>query len=536
MKNDFRAILALITTYTIGNFLLLLSRGIYWDDWAIIPLLEEKNYALLWYLLSQGKLFSIYFLYKMAWLTNNPIFFMKFLSFISWLLAGLFLYGILRQKLALRQNRAFFISACFMLIPIYLVKIIQIVLRYSISNAIFFLAIFLYFTAQKSAGKFIKYSGYLLAWILFFLSFETNSFLVFYLGFLGMLLLLYRQENLGRPFLSLLYDFSKKHFFFIILPLIFGLLKVTIGQPTDGYEGYNQIILPNNLLTYIQNIWQNIVYGFFWPILAPLGILPRKIFSGILIIIVGLFYFLTKNILSNEKEGADFQPKQYLTAGLFLFILGVIPYFLVDKIPHIFGHGFAMRHALLLPLGSSLIILGAVIAVIKDRWQTMVQVILLSSFSTFTIFNYYTQDMDWYKQKAIIESLKETKNETIINATSLIFYDKMGANWQNRNVRGEEYFGYIQSAFPKEKFKFAAREEHDPVKNYYSNPDNIKFFSPGFNPAKKVVKVEIVSRAKREITTVKNWLKIKKSEVLRNEPEMLKDIKDIYRVEIIPFD
>ena len=145
----------------------------------------------------------------------------------------------------------------------------------------FFLAIFLYFTAQKSAGKFIKYSGYLLAWILFFLSFETNSFLVFYLGFLGMLLLLYRQENLGRPFLSLLYDFSKKHFFFIILPLIFGLLKVTIGQPTDGYEGYNQIILPNNLLTYIQNIWQNIVYGFFWPILAPLGILPRKIFSGI---------------------------------------------------------------------------------------------------------------------------------------------------------------------------------------------------------------------------------------------------------------
>ena len=142
----------------------------------------------------------------MAWLTNNPIFFMKFLSFISWLLAGLFLYGILRQKLALRQNRAFFISACFMLIPIYLVKIIQIVLRYSISNAIFFLAIFLYFTAQKSAGKFIKYSGYLLAWILFFLSFETNSFLVFYLGFLGMLLLLYRQENLGRPFLALLYD------------------------------------------------------------------------------------------------------------------------------------------------------------------------------------------------------------------------------------------------------------------------------------------------------------------------------------------
>src|SRR3989344_3180082 len=123
MKGNFKAIIALIATYTVGNFLLLFSRGIYWDDWFVIPLLEEKNYTLLWYLLEQGKFFSVYFLFKIAWLTDNPIFFMKFLTFISCLLAGLFLYGILRQKFAFRKNRAFFISACFVLVPTYLVKI-----------------------------------------------------------------------------------------------------------------------------------------------------------------------------------------------------------------------------------------------------------------------------------------------------------------------------------------------------------------------------------------------------------------------------
>lgn len=535
MKNNFKVIIALIATYTIGNFLLLLSRGIYWDDWAVIPLLKDGNYTLLWGFLSQGRFYSLYFLFRVAWLTDNPIFFMKFLSFMSWLLAGLFLYGILRKKFALRQDRTFFISACFMLIPTYLVKILPTVLRYSIHNTIFFLAVFLYFIAEKSVSRFIKYSGYLLAWVLFFLSFETNSFLVFYLAFLGILLTFFWKENKDRPLLSLTYAFGKSHLLFLILPLIFGLLKLMIGEPTGSYEDYNQFISLKRLfqLSSINDLWFWPVYGFFWPLIAPLTILHRKIFAGLFLIILAGTYLITKKVFSSPETEND-NPKYYLIAGMVLFILGAIPYFVVGKPPHIFGHGFAMRHTLLLPLGSSLMILGTILTVIKEKWQLAVQTILLALFSVFTIFNYYGQDMDWYKQRAIIEYLKETKNETIINATSLIFYDKMGINWQNRGVKGEEYFGYIQSAFPKENLKMAASEEHDPVKNYYANPSNSQLFPLGFDPAKKVVKVEIISKATREITTVKNWLKIKKSEIFSNEADFLNNIKSIYQIEIIP--
>jgi Ca2+/Na+ antiporter len=330
----------------------------------------------------------------------------------------------------------------------------------------------------------------------------------------------------------------KKEAVFLILPIIFWTLKLSIGRPAEGsYSDYNVFVsLDKNFLpSFIQNSWQFIVYGFFWPIVAPLTILPRKIFAGILMIIGGIFYVLTKKTLLLQDNGRDFSLKTYLGFGFLLFLLGITPYLAVNKAPHVFGNGFAMRHTLLLPLGSSLVILGVILATVKEKWQLTVQMALLALFSVFTIFNYYLQDMDWYKQRAIIESLKETKNEEIISATSLIFYDKMGNNWQNRNVRGEEYFGYIQNAFTREKLKFTASEEHDTVKNYYANPINSRSFQTGFDPAKKVVRVEIVSRAKREITTVKNWLKIKRAEVFSNQPSFLQNVKDIYQIEVIPF-
>ena len=55
-----------------------------------------------------------------------------------------------------------------------------------------------------------------------------------------------------------------------------------------------------------------------------------------------------------------------------------------------------------------------------------------------------------------------------------------------------------------------------------------------FDPAKKVVAVDIISKATREIPTVRNWLKIKKSEIFSGETIFLNTIKDIYRLEIIP--
>lgn len=536
MKNDFKALIALIATYTIGNFLLLFSKGLYWDAWQWMTLLKEKQYALMWSMADQSKLYTHYFLLRPLEFIGNPIFLVNLISFLSWLMAGFFLYGILRKKLYLPIQRAFFISACFILIPTLLVKTGQSILHYSVNNLLFFLAAFLYFVAEKNKHRFPAILNYSASWVLFFLSFLTNSFLVFYGGFLLLIFLSYRQKNITHPILSLIWPWFKNNFLFIILPIVFWILKISLLVPEGNFAGYNQFIAFNtsSIIQLAGNLWQNIAYGFFWPIIAPLTILDRKIFAGIFLITFSGFYFLTKKALSPSDNESGVPAKKYLGFGLFLFILGMIPYLLVGKAPHIFGYGFGMRHALLLPLGSSLIILGTILAIIKDRWQVLVQTILLALFTTFTIFNYFWLDMDWYKQQAVIESLKETGGELIQNASVLVFYDKVGIRWQNRNITSGEYLNYIQSAFPDNDIKLVSAEGDEPAAKYqYSIPPNTGTFSANLGSNEKIIKIDILSGATREITTVSNWLKIKRLEIFSDESNLLEIIKDIYQIKIV---
>ncbi|MDO8429799.1 MAG: hypothetical protein Q7S73_00320 [bacterium] len=537
MKSDLKAIFALITTYTIGNFLLLFNRGMYWDGWDLITLLGEKKYGLLreiYY--AQFQRYTEYYILRLLGLTDNPLLISKFLAFASWILAGLFLYGILRKKFSLPINKAFFLSSFFSLIPIYLVKIDLAFAHYFVNNTLFFGAVFLYFLVEKNKNLFIKYTGLIFSWIIFFISFNTESLLVFYGGFLLILFLDRRKELTDKPLFSLIISWLKKDFIFIILPVIFWAIKLMIGKPISGPESYYNEFLPlntNSLMYSIQNIWQFITYGFFWPIIAPITILDRKIFTGIFLTILGLFYVITKKIFSLNDQGADFSPKQYISFGFFLFILGMIPYLAVGKAPQVFGNGFGMRHALLLPIGSSLIILGAILTMIKDRWQILLQIILLALFSTFTIYNYYWLDMDWYKQQAIIESLRETKYESIKNASTIIFHDNTGINWQNRNVRSAEYFSYVYSAFPKNHSKLVATEEYNPIEQYSFAKMRTEF-PLNFNPLKNVIKIDIISKATSEIPTISNWLSIKKSEIFSDNSVFLEKIKNIYKIETVP--
>lgn len=537
MKNDLKAIVALITTYTIGNFLLLFNRGMYWDGWDLITALQEKKYALLYKIyVSDFQRYTEYLILRLLGLFDNPLLISKFLAFTSWILAALFLYGILRKKFSLAINKAFFLSAFFALVPVYLVKIDLAFAHYFVNNMLFFGGVFLYFLAEKNKNLLFKYAGLTFSWLIFFMSFNTESLLVFYGGFLFVLFWDYKKNLADKPLFTSIISWLKKDFIFIVLPIIFWVIKLTLGKPVSGPESYYNEFLPLNaasLPTYIQNIWQFIAYGFFWPIIAPLSILDKKIFVGIFLITAALFYFITRKVFSLNDRGSDFSPKQYFSFSFFLLVLGMVPYLAVGKGPHVFGNGFGMRHALLLPAGSALIILSAILAVIKERWQVFIQIIMLALFSTFTIYNYYWMDMDWYKQQAIIESLRETKSESIKNATTIIFHDNTGINWQNRNIRSAEYFSYVYTAFPKNHSKLVATEEYNPIEQYPFAKLHTEF-PPDFNPLKRVVTVDIISKATSEIQTVPHWLSIKKSEIFSDKSAFLEKIKNIYRIETIP--
>ncbi|MEK9170482.1 MAG: hypothetical protein AAB674_02435 [Patescibacteria group bacterium] len=545
MKNDIKIIIALITTYTVGNFLLLFNKTLLWDSWGWMPFVEEKNYVSLQNILYQASRYTAYYLYRISGLFDNPLLFTKISAFFSWLLAGLFLYGILRKKLSLKIDRAFFISAFFILTPTFLVRFESSILQCSINIMLFFMAAFIYFIAEKNKNRLVAIVNYSLSWILFFLSFFTYSLLVFYGGFLLLLFVSYRQKNKERPLISGIWPWLKNNFLFIILPIIFWGLKLSIWKSGGYWAGadYDNIGIPTPASLTILLLWSTIIYGFFWQIIAPILILDRKIFALLFIIIGFITYLTTKKIFTERGEGeretdsaqkeTDYSSKYYLIAGGILFFLGFLPYFLTGKAPYITFNPSGMRCALLLPVGSSLLVLGTLLLIIRKEWLPLVQTIILTLFMTFTIYNYYGLDMDGYKQIALIENLKSSLNENLKSATTLIFNDKIqGLNWQNRHVFGEEYLGYVQEIY-KNNPKFATTD-----RGLVVNKEGLRIFfvvypfPEDFNPLEKIVNINITTYDGPEILTVGNWLKIKRLEIFGDQKSFTKKITDIFRIKL----
>ena len=349
--------------------------------------------------------------------------------------------------------------------------------------------------------------------------------MVFYGGFL-LLTLWYQYKE----------QWLSKNAFFFALPILFWALKVALGKPEVPYNAF--VFLQDNFLSgFVKNFWNGIAYGFFWPLVAPIAILQRKIFAGLFAIMLVIIHTLTKRFLhdDNHEENAGASEKywRYVMAGTFLFFLGLAPYLAIDKAPHIFGFGFSMRHALLLPLGSALVILGAILGAIQKKWQMSIQIIVVALFITFSVYNYFALDMDWHRQNAIVAAFANTQDNKIQEASTLIVYDNAGGTkYQNRTIGEFEYQVYVNEAFPKEHFKFVI------LGNGETNPQFLEshmFPAPlNFDPLAKPVSIEIISRATREIFTVQEWLTLKKYELFESRETFLQKLKDDFQIEIVP--
>ena len=541
-KFKIRTYASLVFLYFAGHFLLLLNRGIYWDGLYFMKLLEEKRFDILWAQLERVKVFSLYYVIRLLDYAPDPVFAIKFLAFFSWLIAGLAVYLTLRKVARLPENRAFFIAASFTLIPSFLIKGDVSVLHYSICTMFFFLAALIYFLAVKSRGLIRRYGGYLLSLVLFFFSFFTNSYLIFYALFLsGAICMKYKDAESGeRKLFRMVFSWIKKNLIFFLLPLIFWAFRAYLGKPYGAAADYNEFVFfnPGFLTAFAQDLWNGIAYGFFWPIIAPISILQRKIFAGLFIVTGIIVYFISKKILVETKirEEGEYIPGPlfYILSGGVTFLLGLFPYLAVGKSPHIFGLGFGMRHALLLPLGSSLLILGVIILLVKERLQWVIQMIVLSLFIVFNIYNYYGFDMDWYRQRAIVASLEETNDKDIREASTLVIQDNVRLyNYQNRTVSDDEYRSLVYDAFGEKNFKFAvAMGEENKIPDLYRDfKDSYTLpFPKNFTPEKKIVSISLNSGATGETMTVIQWLKLKKWELFYDNQSFINQLKDNLKI------
>lgn len=555
-----KPVLGIAILYTIGHFLLLLNRGFYWDGLYMYRMIQENRFDVIWANLAPSRSYAL--LYLLKWLTffSNPIFLVKFIVFSSWFVAGVSLYFILRRRLAFAQDSSFFITSSFLLVPAFLSRVELSVLNYSLTNMLFFLAVLVYFSAEMNRSSFTRKLGFVGAWILFFFSFFTHSLLVFYGAFLLFLFVdAYNKRDVSIPFFSWGFHWLRSNFIFVALPLLFWAFKLSLGAPYGPalYYNENNFIFqhPGFLSNFADGLWRSVTFGF-WAVINPVSILDRRIFAVIFVCSAVAIFLIGKKFLTGgeEKGSADSggrsivepSPRWFFISGSILFFLAVLAYILVGKSPHVWGVLFATRHALLLPLPLSFILLGAIRALVRTQWQFSVQVVFLGLFITFNIYNYWGFDMDWYRSRALTESLRNTKNQTVLGASTLIFHDRMGSlRYMGRNMSADNYRTYVYEAFP-EHFKFATlggdvstsslkediRAQYEVFKSW-----NILPFPEKFDPAAKPVHVVVVSKSLlKEMMTVGEWLRLKRYELFADEPAFLRVLSDDLRIEVVPIE
>lgn len=432
------ALLSAVTVFP--NLLLLLNRGVYWDGWLWLSLIERKRTFEMTALLDQAKLPFLSFLFNVLARVETPVFWARALVFASGLVATLCVFLLLRRWLS--EKDAFLAAALFSFFPAFLGRFELSVLSYSVCAAFFFFGTWLYVVANETKKPWARWLCAAFAAILFFLSFFTNSFLVFYFGVLAVSWWRFGARKFSKTWLV-------QNAAFILLPVVFWITKSSWGAPYGAYAGYNQFIFSRGLSAMAEtanNVWSGILYGYFLPIVDSAAVLERKIFFACFLLAAAILFYALRKIRS-DASAPPVNGRRLTLVGAAFFVLGLLPYLAVGKAPHLYGSGFGTRHALLLPFGAALMTLGLIKIFFREKWHAAVGVLLLAMFIAMSSFNYFMADMDSYKQEAIIAAL--AAEPRIANASTIVFEDQTAAtNWQNRGVVVLEYTGYLNRAYP----------------------------------------------------------------------------------------
>jgi len=411
--------------YAFSYGLILLNRGIFWDDWVAfntpvsILIAMDRQLGMFWTGFLSVFLISLPF----------GILLQRGLTFALYFISGIFLYNILKNIKEIKAGARFFIVLFFLLFPLNSARILFTTTNYAVNYFTFYLAFWLlskYLNKQNLLWRF-------LALVTFFFSFSTNSFLVFYL--LALAYIVYCQKNILR------------YLDFILLPLFFWLIKILFFTPFGVYEGYNKIKIQNLLGLPI-----NLFITFYTSFLAVLNKSLQLSFPQliVLLIISSIFFITLKFKKDDENNKINFL---LFVFGWIAFILAAIPYLTVGAIPSL--NEWSSRHQLLLPLGASFILYYGLKILLNKlritvRLQNFIFFTIIIIFVNANITNYLAFQKDWYKQYSLSENIKTS--EILKNNTSFLFIDNLRElNANGRTYRYYEYTGLMEYAFGDQK-------------------------------------------------------------------------------------
>ena len=418
--------------YFIANILLLLNlQGVYWDDWTIYNQSFDSK-AILFNDIQFGikGTYSLYVNDLVNSIVVNRIF-----IFVSYFIMAILYYNILLTIKFITVKDAFWLTMFFMLIPVNHAKLLISIAPFSLPLLLFFIAFYL--LSKYLTNKIILYR--ILILVLFYMSFDTNSILVFYVI---VLFYIFYQEFYFIWNIHNIKSFLVKYIDFVILPIIYFIIKMIYFRPTGIYEGYNMISLKGILLFpyfLMKSFYETLYLG-----------LNNTIFALVPFILIIFLLFCKNKTLDILYSRKLLSKLIYL--GISFFIVAVFAYCLIGKLPGFF-YTYS-RFQILTPLSFSFIIYFSLLLFVKVFnikkviFLTIIWTLLLS----FIIQNINYQ-LSYIKHYIYTEAIKENiKDNEIIknNTTFIIDYKCLNNELDNIGFMDYELNGMMKEVFNDE--------------------------------------------------------------------------------------
>ncbi len=381
---------AIVAAYALSWGLLLVNRGLYWDDWTLIGvpahsiLTQYHELGMPWLAALSIPLVSL----PLPGLVGHAI------VFVAYLASALLLHATILRLPGIGRIDALVMGLVFAVFPVNYARIAIIDLPYGLSLLAFLAAAWLLVRQVETGG----WAGRASALVLFAASFTTASLLVFYVVPIGVAYLVDNRSR-GASFRS----FVRRYPDFLLLPVIYWLIKSVVFRPSGTFADYNQLT----------------IHGLLGVPRAMLGIPPEVItqpirlaltVAGLAGLVVGALAAVWLVRRGRSAAADRLMPTWVLlVGGIALIAIGVFPYLAVGRTPSIWD--WSSRHQLLVPLGAGLVCAaccrfgsrrGIPRTILVGAVGFLVGVSVVANARTLLAFQ-----QDWFKQVALMQAVRD---------------------------------------------------------------------------------------------------------------------------------
>ncbi len=437
-KRDF-IILSII--YILSQGFLLIVSGRWWDDWCLY---NESDVALRQFALELGRP-SIIPIYKTMKLLPEPGY--RWITFLLFYFSMISIYKILRNWLKIDYDACFWICALFSTIPANDARILLSVFPYTLG--FFFFTIGMSYLTEIIDEESFLFKKRLVSYVFFFIGFILNSTLFYYSIVLMMILTArFRHKDFKKIVMWLDY---------LLLPVLYYLIKLFLFPAHGEYEGYNKVslgkivnaikILPRADIEIFRNLHKN---------LKGTGLTKYALIVSAFVVVLifwnwikKLFAVFTKRdyLLTNNNDIWDSigESLKIVLSGIVVLSCALFPYIVVRQNVNISTTGWVGRDSILVALGVSMVIYGLSSLLFRKGMSRLLFIwIILCGCVHFNRW-YLSYQQDYYRQKGFQYQLTLHENE-LENAKNIVYInsDKGLINCQHfyqLNGNAEMVFG-----------------------------------------------------------------------------------------------